>query len=78
MHGRRSCTESSSVSEHSSGIRGARLSPHTVPQYDYFVNQFPLCSDPNTVHMTMPRQSISAIEEEVPDTTVLLPTNAWT
>ena len=39
--------------------------------YGFSANQFPPCSNPNAVPMTLPRQTISAIdEEEVPDMTV--------
>ena len=73
-----SCTEHSSLSEHSNRFHGPQLlSPHTLPRYGFFANQFPPCSTPNAVHMTMPRQTISAIEEEVPGTAVQsLPTDA--
>ena len=66
-----SCTERSSLSEHSRRIRRARLvSPRTLPRYGYSANQFPPCSNPSGNSMTTPRQTICAIDEEVPDTSV--------
>ena len=66
------CTERSSLSEHTSSTRGTQpVPPRTLPRYGHFANQFPPGLNPSGVPMTMPRQTISAIdEEEVPDMTL--------